>query len=209
MAGRAMVGRVAVLLAVVLTGCTPMLQIEPNPERAADGVGYVDFYNDAKDVSCNWTVYQSRSHRDLWGGTYTTHDRVDVHVWLGELAAPAHRLVRVASTPGSQSFRIDGAPLVLEKGRPRSVLGTDVAVLVKAGEVTPVRLNLWAPAYGWIVHRDAVDIQGIDFRTGTPALGKPVTFDQLPPDVQVSIRAKVEVTVPYRRKEEMPYHSKE
>lgn len=127
------------LLAFVMltsAGCPfpPFSHFEPNPIVASEGLGYVDFYHDGVNpIPCNWVVYQHRELQNIWGGTYTLKDRMDGRIYLVEIFAKAHRLVRVESKPGSQDFHIYCS------------FDSDVSKVLKvavvAGMVTPVRLS--------------------------------------------------------------------
>ena len=123
----------AALPCLAACATNPFLHVEPDAAQAQPGRGYVDFFHadaDAAPAPCKWQVMQRITTTNLWGQPFTAWARVDGHVYLAEIAAGAHRLVRVESAPGPQEFEVR--------------CGTDhtsVSLKVAEGMLIPVRLR--------------------------------------------------------------------
>jgi hypothetical protein len=153
--------RGSIFLGVALLGggaaTNPMRHLEPNPARPAAGMGYVDFYVDMAKVPCVWTLTQTRLHRDIWGGSMPTDDRVDNHVYLAEMADKPHQLVRVESKPGAQHFHIDARAPIFDGGQRATCRSEDVDLIVVEGRIVPVSVGM--SGYKGSIVAEPVDYQ--------------------------------------------------
>ncbi len=143
----------AVPTLMALAGCagtSGFIALEPNPNSAKAGVGYVDFYVDAGAVPCTWSIYQTKLHGNLYGGKFAFDDRKDNHVYLAELVSRPHRLVRVESPPGAQHFAVSSVPVTSFSRKltrhARHCVAAFADVIVVTGQIVPVRLNFTGSA---------------------------------------------------------------
>lgn len=121
----------------ILSGCgvgSQFLYVEPNPATPSPGQGYVDFFVTTHEVECRLKVYH------LTDPNQSVGVRVDSHAYLAEMAQPASRIVRVATTPGVQQFHIS-SDLQFLRGGASHCPGGSVTVTVREGTITPVHLG--------------------------------------------------------------------
>lgn len=137
--------RTLIVILALLQGCAatnPLFHVEPNPATPKSGVGYVDFFYPGT-IRCHWTVTQTRPHKNIWGGAFTTEDRLDPHVYLAEMVDRPHRIVRAESKPGAQQFRLGGTAVIFGS-QGKECQQVSVEVVVVESKIVPVCINLEA-----------------------------------------------------------------
>ena len=197
----------ALFLAILaLTGCSHFVKVEPNPANARKGFGYVDFHSDSETNAWMWQVYRIHWHTNIWGKPYTTESREDQHVWIAEIVAGSHRLVRVACKPGRHDFRVAGVARIRFGETIDEAPDIRVGVEVAEGMVTPVSVRFTTPGKPeWLVRSDLPETYGKYINAPGEGFGKPVERRISETHKHLAIAATVQSRIPYRKKEEMPY----
>jgi ankyrin repeat protein len=133
-----------IAIASLLTGCavgSQFLYVEPNPDKANPGEGYVDFFVTTPTVECTWQVRHMTKGKNIYGQEIDQEVRVDSHAYLAEIVVPSGREVRAAAKPGPNRFSISATTRILNS-QSASCSGDTLTVVVQEGLITPVSLGL-------------------------------------------------------------------